>query len=196
MSPSTTDAAVEPSFPYNIRFPGQYYQAETGLNQNYFRDYDPQVGRYGESDPIGLKAGINTYAYVGDDPVNLLDPLGLQTVPGTASAATYWFQFGAGEYAMWLNFQRMDDLNWMNSDGYFHCLANCQAANKGEGGAGAAWLVSYFRTDVYGRLTEPDWQDDAKANKCGQRGGDCKKTCASFIPLSSPGRPLFPAWRW
>ena len=36
---------------YNLRFPGQYYRAETGLNQNYFRDYDPLIGRYIESDP-------------------------------------------------------------------------------------------------------------------------------------------------
>lgn len=39
-------------FGYNLRFPGQYYQAETGLNYNYFRDYDPQTGRYLESDQL------------------------------------------------------------------------------------------------------------------------------------------------
>jgi len=61
-----------------LRFPGQYYQAETGLSQNYFRDYDPAVGRYLESDPIGLKGGINTYAYVADDPTMLVDPFGLR----------------------------------------------------------------------------------------------------------------------
>ena len=54
---------------YNLRFPGQYYDAETGLNQNMQRDYDPQTGRYVESDPIGLQGGINTYAYTGDDPI-------------------------------------------------------------------------------------------------------------------------------
>ncbi|HWZ63623.1 MAG TPA: RHS repeat-associated core domain-containing protein [Steroidobacteraceae bacterium] len=65
------------TFSYNLRFPGQYYQAETGLNQNYNRDYDPLVGRYVESDPIGLTGGINTYAYVSDDPSKLSDPSGL-----------------------------------------------------------------------------------------------------------------------
>lgn len=52
--------------------------AETGLNYNYFRDYDPQTGRYIESDPIGLLGGsYSTYGYVGDSPVMWTDPLGL-----------------------------------------------------------------------------------------------------------------------
>src|SRR6266513_76123 len=77
MSPSTTDATVGPSFSYNLRLPGQYYDSETGLNQNYNRDYDPAVGRYIESDPIGLKGGYSTYAYAGDDPTDAVDPTGL-----------------------------------------------------------------------------------------------------------------------
>lgn len=64
------------TFVYNQRFPGQYYQAETSLNYNYFRDYDPQVGGYIESDPTGLNGGINTYAYVLD-PISYVDPTGL-----------------------------------------------------------------------------------------------------------------------
>jgi RHS repeat-associated protein len=78
---------------YNLRLPGQYYMAETGLNQNYFRDYDPAVGRYVESDPIGQRtyfdfsklAGIarhrgywnHLYNYVDNDPVLAKDPRGL-----------------------------------------------------------------------------------------------------------------------
>jgi RHS repeat-associated protein len=65
------------TFVYNLRFPGQYHQAETGLNYNYFRDYDPQTGRYIESDPVGLGGGINLHAYVSNSPVNAADPTGL-----------------------------------------------------------------------------------------------------------------------
>ena len=57
--------------------PGQYRDAETGLFYNYFRDYDPQTGRYVQSDPIGLLAGFNTYLYVGGNPLKWGDPKGL-----------------------------------------------------------------------------------------------------------------------
>jgi RHS repeat-associated protein len=61
----------------NLRFPGQYYDAETGLNYNYFRDYNPVIGRYVEKDPIGQRGGFNLYRYVGNNPNNRKDPYGL-----------------------------------------------------------------------------------------------------------------------
>jgi RHS repeat-associated protein len=69
--------SLDGNVPYNLRFPGQYYDAETGHNYNYYRDYDPQAGRYIESDPFGLKAGLNTYTYVDDMPLELIDRFGL-----------------------------------------------------------------------------------------------------------------------
>jgi RHS repeat-associated protein len=65
------------SLTLNLGFPGQYYDAETGNWNNGFRDYNSLHGRYVESDPIGLGGGVNTYAYVGDNPLSYVDPLGL-----------------------------------------------------------------------------------------------------------------------
>jgi len=62
----------------NLRFPGQYYDDESGLHYNYFRTYDPASGRYIESDPIGLNGGLDTFSYVAANPIQFVDPFGLK----------------------------------------------------------------------------------------------------------------------
>ena len=61
----------------NLRLPGQYFDAETGLHQNWNRDYAPGIGRYVQADPIGLEGGINVYEYAYGNPLVYYDPYGL-----------------------------------------------------------------------------------------------------------------------
>jgi RHS repeat-associated protein len=88
------------AFELPLRLAGQYLDKETGLHYNYFRDYSPALGRYGESDPIGLRGGLNTYAYVRGKPILFSDPLGLfnpvKGAVGTANMAKGAMQLESG----------------------------------------------------------------------------------------------------
>ena len=78
-------------FVFDLRFPGQRYDSATGLNYNYFRDYEPGTGRYVESDPVGLGGGASTYSYALSNPLILVDPKGQ-----TPAAAAVCFIPGVG----------------------------------------------------------------------------------------------------
>lgn len=71
----------------NLRFPGQYLDRETGMHYNWARNYDPKLGRYVNSDPIGLAGGLNEFLYAEGRPTVGFDPRGLATVNGNDGLA-------------------------------------------------------------------------------------------------------------
>jgi RHS repeat-associated protein len=76
-NPADENPSALGAFDLPLRLPGQTYEAEIGLHYNYFRDYDPSLGIYKQSDPIGLRGGLNTYAYVSSHPIRRFDIYGL-----------------------------------------------------------------------------------------------------------------------
>jgi len=101
----TASQITAASFRLNNRFPGQLADAESGKYYNYFRDYDPSIGRYVESDPIGLFGGFNTFTYGPSSPIRWVDPSGLAAVvtPGVCFIWPYGtIGCGAAAGGIWL----------------------------------------------------------------------------------------------
>ena len=89
-SAANSNPAALGVFTFTARFPGQVYDQETNLHYNWNRDYDPRIGKYIQSDPIGLAAGTtNTFEYVESNPLTFVDLQGLvkDSVSATIEAA-------------------------------------------------------------------------------------------------------------
>ncbi|HEY4370041.1 MAG TPA: RHS repeat-associated core domain-containing protein [Steroidobacteraceae bacterium] len=88
-------------FAFNLRFPGEYYDAETGLTQNDVRDYDSATGRFVESDPSGLDGGSSTYGYANASPIQFYDQDGMQAAePADAYEREREEAEGSWQYAL------------------------------------------------------------------------------------------------
>ncbi len=208
------------AFGLALRFPGQQATAASGMLYNYQREYDPVVGRYSQSDPIGLGGGVSTYTYAIGNTISHVDPLGLKdsqpgvTVTETGAYTVDWryyvnrtlealgfpgaFVAGASDFGGQYANQRSathvvggSHNGWGGQDKYFHCMANCEAAQKGMGGSAAAQCISngreWFDQSIKGD-SAADSAADQLANRLGRssgqmsRTGSCSQICGSYRP--------------
>ncbi len=119
------------TFDLPLRLPGQRYDAETNLHYNYYRDFDPSLGIYKQSDPIGLVGGLNTYAYVGNNPLLKTDAEGLQASGGVSPQQNYFYQKCLDE-----------ELKYCTIGTGVFCGVLCGAAATSGGGLPAAIVVA------------------------------------------------------
>jgi RHS repeat-associated protein len=103
------------AIPQNLRFPGQFADAESGYYHNGFRDYDPSLGRYLETDPIGLNGGLNTYLYAGANPVNDTDPLGLRNLTEDDCKVIAAMLKSEKQIGTWLTAWKFSNTGWVPS---------------------------------------------------------------------------------
>lgn len=183
------------AFGFALRFPGQQATAETGVNYNYQRDYDAGVGRYAQSDPIGLSGGIGSYTYAGNDPLLFIDPFGLQHhLEGLRPPPPPpRLPISAVKEILYRHANEMQAKNWKYADKFYHCMAMCEAASRGEEEAAIAGMAGELRelNQQYRRGDErAECDADRRANQAGIRAGragaSCESACSGYKPVGMP----------
>lgn len=168
------------TFEFPLRFPGQYFDKETGLAQNWHRDYWSEGGRYIQSDPVGLLSGLNTYAYVYSRPIMLFDITGRQAFEGgdmlpgntpfpNAPRAPYPCAKGVAD-AWWITSGQQ---GWRRNDKRLHCVISCEIKKKCGvdvsigAGIGRELYQLYLRGDYKDDNLRADSGADEMANRYG-----------------------------
>jgi RHS repeat-associated protein len=189
-------------------FAGGIYDRHTGLVRFGVRDYDPETGSWTAKDPINFGGGgTNLYGYVLADPVNLIDFTGesywgvgddirrMNGLEPYRRPGYFVREFVRGSTDMIGIYFEMRDANWLHSDKYFHCKANCQAAQQGPGGAVAACVIGDTREvwDLAVKGYPPfDSFNDLLANHYGRTQGEsnpnlpCDLICIGYRPAGLP----------
>jgi RHS repeat-associated protein len=171
-----------------IGFAGGLYDKDTKLTKFGYREYDSYTGRWTSKDPIRYEGGdSNLYGYVLNDPINFVDVEGLNPISIGVNAA-YW------DFTR--NYIDMRVANTKNSDKYFHCKANCEAASRGAIGYAASVGISEIReiSDQYIKNdSAEDCNADREANDYGRQGGakkpngiNCQQICDKYRPNGLP----------
>jgi RHS repeat-associated protein len=193
----------------NKAFTGREWDPEVQLYYYRARYYDPKPGRFVSEDPLRFIAGNNFYTYVENNPINHVDPLGLesgninQMVPGPGNTPMFPWPPGGppgstaddGSGAIqdfWRNYRDMRQANTIGADKYFHCMANCQASRRGPASCLMARRLSngreWFDMNVKGDPPSASAADQV-ANIAGRNGNPnvpCSQVCAPFRPNGLP----------
>ena len=121
---------VSTGTPPTARFPGQWFQSETGLHQNWMRDYDPTTGRYMQADPLGLVDGASVYGYAGQNPGRFVDPTGQCFGP---AAVLMGACIGAGVMILGMVYDYLSDPCYTYMDFAYSALSNWPGARAFRG---------------------------------------------------------------
>ncbi|TAG67879.1 MAG: hypothetical protein EAZ25_05665 [Oscillatoriales cyanobacterium] len=210
-----TNSAVDSRY----LFTGREFDEEVGLSYYRARYYDGFSGRFIGEDPISFAGGDkNLYRYVGNSPLNATDPTGLQLspfAPSIGSGVDFSLTGSQGRGALGIFIRNFQDMKKVGADKYFHCKANCEAAQLGPEGEFVAKFISDTRehTDFIKNFLlrkpappkvrqglEPlifvlkDCNQDLVANIHGRTGGrnnpngSCKTICQPFRPANLPAQ--------
>ncbi|MFC5472331.1 RHS repeat-associated core domain-containing protein [Paraherbaspirillum soli] len=197
-------------FTYNQRFPGQLYDKETNNFYNINRDYDPQLGRYLESDPIGLGGGINTYTYGLNQPTRYTDPEGLNVAAAARPAIKCLLNPVCRAAAAAAATAATAAVAKICSDGidkflrWWYSQDNAEGANSGNGKSGAKPPkdTQPISNPPQAPVIPPDWE-----SKPGRNGGEVyyppgtNPADGEHIRVMPPGSSPVPGyedgyWRW
>jgi RHS repeat-associated protein len=176
-------------------FAGGIYDPDTGLVRFGARDYDPETGRWTAMDPIRFKGGdTSLYVYSLNDPINWNDPSGtIIPLIAYAGAAAVGIAVGVAMAALAFMAEELrHEINGdvINSDKYYHCMANCRASQLGPIGKATAAVASelWEQKDELLGADRADCDEDREANRFGREDPpvDCNLRCGQLWPSASP----------
>ncbi|MEY4550922.1 MAG: hypothetical protein RL685_7117 [Pseudomonadota bacterium] len=178
------------TYEFNQRFPGQVFEAETGLASNWHRDYSPRTGRYFQVDPLGLSAGINPYAYAAANPIQNIDPDGRFFIfLFGPSLATLTADVGALGLAWWATQSARPREaapvfpSAANDEKFGDCPPPCDELRKGLDRAYNTMLWALINPDI------PVAKKMALEFEFAKLRRDFEKICGPYAPPTAPPEP-------